>query len=123
MMDHKAKFESLADEGGALLSLFLFGWVDNKGNGGDYGLNVGPAENTFTTLINTTYMFQPFPNFILQCRPFEMNKAQFDYLQDNDLDTEEFLMTLGDLPDVAYQIDLSKHKDAACALSMLKQLL
>ncbi len=122
-MDHKAKFESLTSADEPVLSLYLFGWSDGKGDGGDYGLNVGPPETTFTTLINTTYMFQPSPNFTLQCRPFKMTKAQFDYLQDHDLDTEDFLKTLGDLPAVAYQLDLSKHKDAASALSMLKEML
>lgn len=122
-MDHKAKFQSLADTDAATLKLHLFGWTDESGNGGDYGLNVGAVENTFTTLINTTYMFQPEPAFVLHCRPFEMKAAQFDYLQDHDLDTEVFLSSLGDLPAISHELDLSLYKDATSALAGLKAIL
>jgi len=122
-MDHKAKFQSLAETDTAVVKLHLFGWTDKSGNGGDYGLNVGAVENTFTTLINTTYMFQPEPAFVLHCRPFEMSAAQFDYLQDHDLDTQEFLSSLGDLPAVSHELDLSLYKDATSALAGLKAIL
>ncbi|SCA55802.1 hypothetical protein MTBPR1_120108 [Candidatus Terasakiella magnetica] len=121
-MDHIAQFNQRASQDAALLDLYLFGWFDAKGDGGDYGLNIGPVQNTFQTLISTTYMFQPEPQFTLQCRAFQMTKAQFDYLQDHDLDTEDFLSQLGPLPEVAYSLDLSNFKDAASALEAMQAL-
>ncbi len=120
-MDHLTEFTRRG--GTETLALYLFGWVDAKGNGGDYGLNVGPAERTFTTLITTTYMFQPEPEFTLHCRPFVMSAAQFEYLQDHDLDTQDFLSTLGPLPEIVYELDLSRYKDAQTALEAMKILL
>lgn len=119
-MDHLTEFTR---RGAAeMLELYLFGWVDGQGNGGDYGLNVGPVKKTFTTLISTTYMFQPEPEFTLQCRPFVMSAAQFDYLQDHDLDTQDFLSMLGSLPEAVYELDLSKYKDAQSALEAMEVL-
>lgn len=122
-MDHKAEFEKRANTSDALVDVFLFGWVDGEGNSGDYGLIDGAPSKTFSTLINTTYMFQPEPKFTLQSRPFEMSQEQFVYLQDNDLDTEEFLSTIGTLPSVAYSLDLLKHSDANSALSAMTTVL
>lgn len=122
-MDHKAKFESLSKEASARVKLHLFGWSDQAGNAGDYGLNVGPVETTFTMLINTTYMFQPDPAFVLHCRPFDLTQAQFEYVQDHDLDTEEFLSGLGPLPAISHELDLAKYKDSASALEGLKAIL
>lgn len=122
-MDHIARYQDLANDGAQKLQLFLFGWVDGKGDGGDYGLNTGPCEKTFQTLISTTYMFQPNPTFTLQCRPYEMTPAQFDYVQAHDLDTQAFLEKLGPLAPVKYELDLSRFKDAASALAALDGLL
>lgn len=118
-MSHKDEFDQRADAGKQALEFFLFGWRDGEGNGGDYGLNHGPIEKTLTTLINTTYMFQPEPKFILQGRRFFMSAEQFNYLQDHDLDTEDFLSSLGPLPEVVCELDLSQYKNAAEALGAL----
>lgn len=122
-MNHKDEYLKRAGEEEHNVELFLFGWVDDAGNGGDYGLNVGPASKTFTTLISTTYMFQPEPKFTLQCRAFQMSARQFEFLQDHDLDTQDFLATLGPLPDVAFELDLRDHPDAASALLKMEQVL
>lgn len=122
-MDHISQYKSLGSNGQEMLELYLFGWVDAQGDGGDYGLNTGPCEKTFTTLISTTYMFQPEPAFILQCRPYEMTLAQFEYVQEHDLDTQDFLEQLGPLPQVKYQLDLSEYKEASAALAALDDLL
>jgi hypothetical protein len=119
-MDHLTEFTRRG--GTETLELYLFGWVDGQGNGGDYGLNVGPAKKTFTTLITTTFMFQPEPEFTLQCRPFVMSAAQFEYLQDHDLDTQGFLSTLGPLPEVVYELDLSQYTDGQAALLAMEVL-
>ncbi|NVJ90402.1 MAG: hypothetical protein HWE34_02030 [Methylocystaceae bacterium] len=119
-MDHLTEFTRRG--GSETLVLYLFGWVDGQGNGGDYGLNVGPVKKTFTTLITTTYMFQPEPEFTLQCRSFVMSAAQFDYLQDHDLDTQDFLSTLGPLPAIVYELDLSSYRDAQAALEAMEVL-
>jgi len=121
-MDHKVEFEKRAQASDKMLDMFLFGWIDGEGNSGDYGLIDGLLNKTFETLINTTYAFQPEPKFTLQCRLFKMNMDQFTYLQDHDLDTEDFLSTIGALPDVAYSLDLANHKDAASALEQLAEL-
>jgi hypothetical protein len=121
-MNHKDEFEKRAGTTGESIELFLFGWVDGEGNGGDYGLNNGPAINTLTTLINTTYMFQPEPKFTLQGRKFLMTPAQFEYLQDHDLDTQDFLSSIGPLPDVEFELDLSQYSDAASALAACNEL-
>lgn len=123
VMDHIARYQELAVGTDEKLELFLFGWVDDLGNGDDYGLNTGPCEKTFKMLITTTYMFQPEPVFTLQCRPYEMTPAQFAYVQEHDLDTQAFLEKLGPLPEVLYQLELSKHKDAASALAAMENLL
>lgn len=120
-MDFIAEYQNRADQGGAPLKLFLFGWTDNQGNVGDYGLNLGPASKTFRTLISTTYMFQPEPAFKLQCRAFEMSPAQFEFLQDHDLDQEEFLLQLGPLPEICYELDLALFKSAQEALAELEK--
>jgi|GEM_PF-1915025 len=122
-MDHKAEFEKCANTSDALVDVYLFGWVDGEGNSGDYGLIDGASSKTFSTLINTTYMFQPEPKFTLQSRPFKMSTKQFVYLQDNDLDTEEFLSSLGALPEVAYSLNLSKYSDASSALVAMATML
>ncbi len=118
-MNHKDEFQKRAGEDADQVELFLFGWIDAEGNGGDYGLNDGPMEKTLTTLISTTYMFQPEPKFTLQGRSFQMTQEQFEYLQDHDLDTQEFLSTLGPLPEVSFELDLSQYKDAAVALAAI----
>jgi len=118
-MSHIEEFEKRAEDDSAPQTLYLFGWVDKAGNGGDYGLNQPPALKTFQMLISTTYMFQPEPQFTLRCRPFTMTQAQFDYLQDHDLDTESFLSQLGPLPDVSFELDLSLYKDAQSAINAL----
>ncbi|WP_135076416.1 hypothetical protein [Terasakiella sp. SH-1] len=122
-MDHLAEFKALFCETDEQLELFLFGWTGPDGKGGDYGLNVGPAQKTFQTLITTTYMFQPEPAFTLQCRAMHMTQAQFEYLQNHDLDTEAFLSQLGQLPPATYTLDLSQHKDAATALAAMETLI
>jgi hypothetical protein len=122
IMDHKIEFESRAGGEAVQVDLFLFGWVDGDGNSGDYGLIDGAPLKTFSTLINTTYMFQPEPTFTLQCRPFHMSVAQFDYLQDHDLDTQEFLSSISTLPEVLYALDLKKHSDAASALLAIENI-
>lgn len=122
-MDHITRYQELATSADTKLELFLFGWVDAHGDGDDYGLNTGPVEKTFNTLISTTYMFQPEPTFTLQCRPYEMTPAQFEYVQEHDLDTQAFLEKLGPLPDVIYELDLSVYKDAASALAAVQDLL
>ncbi|WP_419799253.1 MAG: hypothetical protein ACNI26_06205 [Terasakiella sp.] len=121
-MTHIDKFNDLLSQEDENVDLYLFGWFDNTGNTGDYGLNVPPAHKTFQTLVTTTYMFQSEPSFTLCCRPFKMSQAQFDYLQEHDLDTQEFLATLGPLPDITFALDLSQHKDVNSALDTIKDL-
>ncbi len=122
MMTHIDKFNDLSQKGGAIVDLYLFGWFDKAGNTGDYGLNVAPAQKTFQTLITTTYMFQSEPTFTLCCRPFKMSQEQFEYLQEHDLDTQDFLSNLGTLPDIAFSVDLSQHNDVNSALATIKDL-
>jgi len=122
-MDHKTEFEKRKGALETHFDLYLFGWTDEQGNGGDYGLNYGPAEKTFTTLINTTYMFQPEPKFKLECRKYRMSLEQFEYLQDHDLDTQDFLSTLGPLPKPESVLNLANYSDAASALTGLQDVL
>ncbi|WP_417790442.1 hypothetical protein [Terasakiella pusilla] len=122
-MDHIAQYHKRATPAEEKLELFLFGWRDAQGGGDDYGLNTGPCEKTFNTLISTTYMFQPNPAFTLLCRPYEMTSAQFEYVQEHDLDTQAFLEKLGPLPEIRYALDLSQYKDAPSALAALEDLL
>ncbi len=119
MTDHLNEFRKRANLEKEQQSLFLFGWRDEQGQGGDYGLNVGPAQKTFQTLIQTTYMFQDRPSFRIYCRPFEMTQEQFEYLQEYDLDTEAFLVQLGPLPEVCCEVDLSQYASAFSALEGL----
>ncbi|WP_417840720.1 hypothetical protein [Terasakiella sp.] len=122
MMTHIDKFNDLANPNGEIVDLYLFGWFDDKGTTGDYGLNVAPAHKTFQTLITTTYMFQSEPAFTLCCRPFKMSQAQFEYLQEHDLDTQDFLSNLGPLPDIVFSVNLSQHKDVNSALAAISDL-
>jgi hypothetical protein len=119
MTDHWDEFQKRGTSKGEPLSLFLFAWRDAKGQSGEYGLNVGPAHKTFQTLIQTTYMFQDKPSFQLYCRPFEMTAEQFEYLQEHDLDTEEFLKGMGPLPEICTEIDLSLYASASEALESI----
>ena len=122
MTDHIKALDQLAQQDADMLDLFHFDWIDDQGGSGDYGLNVGPAEKTFQTLISTTYMFQPNPAFKLRCRAFQFSNVQFEYLQDHDLDTLAFFEQLGPLPDVVYEIDLSLYKDAQSALEAMQEI-
>jgi len=121
-MTHIDKFNDLSQKDDNVVDLYLFGWFDKTGNTGDYGLNVAPAHKTFKTLITTTYMFQSKPAFTLYCRPFKMSQAQFEYLQEHDLDTQDFLSRLGSLPEISFALNLSEHKDVNSALDAISDL-
>jgi hypothetical protein len=121
-MTHIDEFHKHADSNSVKIDLYWFGWFDKTQNRGNYGLNVAPAHKTLQTLITTTYMFQSAPQFTIYCRPFKMTQTQFDYLQDHDLDTEEFLACLGPLPDIVFSLDLSQYNDVAHALKEIENL-
>lgn len=112
-MDKAIETVKLLGETGEMIPYWYFSWRDSSGKEGHYGLNDLPlVEQTMQMVLNTTYMVQDNPSFIIEGREYGMTAAQADYLMDHDLDTSTFLaQAFGEKP-VIFALDLANYSSS-----------
>jgi len=100
-----------------------FSWWDSQGNQGHYGLNDEHlTENTMKMVLNTTYMVQDKPSFVIECRDYALTPAQADYLMDHDLDSLAFLQEVFGEKPVQFSLDLTGFSTADDAFEKFSAL-